>query len=210
MKTIEKNEKIKKAFLTTNDKELLHEALKKSGNRKIASALRFYHENGGNTISSKLFAEASNEYQRVKKPSVYKEKTQKKDYKDRIKKALIDTVLDSRVMQDFSGYDMPEDWYDQYKEHKTVLVRTKSYPYSGKYSNQARQQACLVGYEQDGRQWWCKRVPATTSNVELALSFLMPSDVKRAKKDGLNVLRQGDVYLVERKSEKKTTNMFHY
>ena len=206
MKTIEKNEKLQKAFLTTNDKALLHEALRKSVGGTKKFALEHYHRNGGNTISSKLFSEASKEYQGIKKPLVYKEETQK-GYRDRIKKALAETVCNSRLLSDYAG-EMPTSWYDQYKEHKTVLIRTKAYPYSGQYKYEARRQACLVGFEQDEKQWWCKRIPATTGNIKIALDFLVPAKVKKAKKDGLNVLRQGDVYLVERKTEKKTTKMF--
>lgn len=57
--------------------------------------------------------------------------------------------------------------------------------------------AILTGYE-DGQRW-AKRVPPSTATVAAALDYLKPAAVKHAEESGRIVLRQGDVWLVERR-----------
>lgn len=55
----------------------------------------------------------------------------------------------------------------------------------------------LCGIE-DG-QVWVERVPASITTVEEAVAYITPAAVKRAAAEGRQVLRQGDVFLVERR-----------
>jgi len=53
----------------------------------------------------------------------------------------------------------------------------------------------LCGVDDSGR--WAVRVPGTVESVEEALDWLEPAAVKRAREAGREVLRQGDLYVVE-------------
>lgn len=55
----------------------------------------------------------------------------------------------------------------------------------------------VVGRE-DG-QIWVERVPASVETVAGALEYITPAVVKRARESGRGVLRQGDVWVIERR-----------
>jgi hypothetical protein len=51
----------------------------------------------------------------------------------------------------------------------------------------------LVGCEHG--QYWCNRVPSTIDTIDDAIEWLKPAEVKKAKG---RVLRQGDVFIIEK------------
>jgi len=78
------------------------------------------------------------------------------------------------------------------------LVRAKGWRYySRRFGSRHVSIAYLCGFD-DSRPW-AIRVPGTVTRVATALEKIEPSGVKRARQDGLRVLRQGDVYAVERR-----------
>lgn len=58
---------------------------------------------------------------------------------------------------------------------------------------------CLVG--RDDGQVFVHRLPATVPTVASALEYMEPQPVKRARRQGLPVLRQGDVFAVGRPTD---------
>lgn len=56
----------------------------------------------------------------------------------------------------------------------------------------------LCGVERG--QYWCNRVPSTINTISEAVEWLKPAEVKKAKK----VIRQGDVFIVEKTRDCKS------
>jgi hypothetical protein len=67
--------------------------------------------------------------------------------------------------------------------------------YSKSYGARRASISYLCGTDDSGR--WSVRVPGTIEHVSSALEWIEPAEVKAAKKQGLAVLRQGDVYAVQ-------------
>jgi hypothetical protein len=68
--------------------------------------------------------------------------------------------------------------------------------YSSRIGTYPASLALLCG--QDDAGLWAVRVPATIRTVEAALEWLKPAEVRKAEEAGKTVLRQGDVWIVER------------
>lgn len=83
------------------------------------------------------------------------------------------------------------------KERLTLVVGEWWLDYSRRAGRWHNTVAILTGYE-DGQRW-AKRVPPSTATVGEALDYLKPAAVKQAAESGRIVLRQGDVWLVERR-----------
>ena len=62
----------------------------------------------------------------------------------------------------------------------------------------ARRKTVVLLAGTDDAGWWAVRVPATVDSVAGGLRWLEPAAVRRARADGMRVLRQGDVWIVER------------
>jgi len=112
-------------------------------------------------------------------------------------KAIEDRGFETEMLTGFAG----EGW----KRAKTVGMKLidkqkglRLYELSGwrKYSRNTVWHVCykyLAGV--DRGQYWANRVPSTIDNIEAALDWLKPAEVKKAKG---KVLRQGDVFVVEK------------
>ena len=59
--------------------------------------------------------------------------------------------------------------------------------------------AYLCGTDDNGR--WAVRVPGTCTTVALALTAITPAPVRAAHAKGKRVLRQGDLYVVEARTD---------
>jgi len=57
----------------------------------------------------------------------------------------------------------------------------------------------LILYDDDSGSWRAVRVARDVRTVQEALDWLKPEAVRRAEREGRRVLRQGDVYLVEKR-----------
>ena len=68
--------------------------------------------------------------------------------------------------------------------------------YGRRAINRAKALAILGGRDDAGL--WAVRVPATLATAEEALAWLMPAEVRAARDAGKRVLRQGDIWIVER------------
>lgn len=68
--------------------------------------------------------------------------------------------------------------------------------YNKNYGNRFVSLSYLCGVDDNGT--WAVRVPGTKKTVESALEWCVPSPVQRAYRRKQKVLRQGDVYAVER------------
>ena len=77
-----------------------------------------------------------------------------------------------------------------------LLYRSGWAEYSRRVRSAEKSLALLGGRDDSG--WWAVRVPGTCTTVAQALEWLMPADVRRARDAGRRVLRQGDVWIVER------------
>lgn len=95
-------------------------------------------------------------------------------------------------------------------EGKGLQVIDRQRPYTllkvegwRKYSRQfgARHAALAYLCGQDDNGPWAARVPSSVSTVVEALDSLIPAEVKRATQEGRAVLRQGDVFVIERKRD---------
>ncbi len=76
----------------------------------------------------------------------------------------------------------------------------KKYHYSNAFGDWWVQAAWLCGRDSHvNGQVWAVRVPGTLGTVREALDWLTPGPVKKALSEGRRILRQGDVYLVEKK-----------
>lgn len=67
--------------------------------------------------------------------------------------------------------------------------------YSKRVGRYRRALRLLGGVDDAGT--WCVRVPGNIGSASYALAWLKPAVVRRAEADGLRVLRQGDVWIVE-------------
>jgi len=73
----------------------------------------------------------------------------------------------------------------------------KKYHYSNRFGDWWVRAAWLCGRD-EGRTW-AVRVPGTMASVAEALDWLTPAEVKRAQAEGRQVIRQGDVYFIQKK-----------
>lgn len=60
----------------------------------------------------------------------------------------------------------------------------------------------LAGVERG--EYWAVRCPSTVDSINEALDYTTPAEVKKAKKSGKKVLRQGDVFIVEKTRDCKS------
>jgi len=54
----------------------------------------------------------------------------------------------------------------------------------------------------DRGQYWAIRCPASVKTIDQALAYTEPAAAKNARKSGLRVIRQGDVFIIEKKRGK--------
>ncbi|MDR1768845.1 MAG: hypothetical protein LBR32_10580 [Propionibacteriaceae bacterium] len=80
-------------------------------------------------------------------------------------------------------------------EGLTLLHAAGWRQYSRAYGARQAALSYLCGTDDAGR--WAVRVPGTVTTVAAALDWLEPAAVKKARRDGKRVIRQGDVYAVE-------------
>jgi hypothetical protein len=103
-----------------------------------------------------------------------------------------------------SRLEISDHVHDKYRgEHIVVLTAGGWAKYSHNFMsslgfNGVRRDLSIVGGQ--GRQGvWAARVPSSCVRVSDALAFLKPAAVKLAELKGRKILRQGDVWLVQRK-----------
>jgi hypothetical protein len=85
---------------------------------------------------------------------------------------------------------------------RVVLLRAEGRAdYGNSYGHNPVKALSILGGWDDGGMW-AVRVPGTITDVHAALDWLMPADVKAARAAGRQVLRQGDVWIVERARDK--------
>ena len=83
------------------------------------------------------------------------------------------------------------------RQRPYVLLYTSGWrEYSRAFGARKASLAYLCGRDDNGP--WAARVPASVSTVTQALDYLVPAEVKRAQLLGRRVLRQGDVFVIER------------
>ncbi len=81
--------------------------------------------------------------------------------------------------------------------HHVCLLRAEGWAeYSRAHGFRRRSLALLCGRDDNGPS--AVRVPATIRSAEAALLWLEPAAVRKAREAGRKVLRQGDVWIVER------------
>ncbi len=81
--------------------------------------------------------------------------------------------------------------------HRVGLLRAEGWAeYSRRVGSYRASLALLCGRDDAGL--WAVRVPGTIGGAEEGLEWLEPAAVRRARAEGRRVLRQGDVYVVER------------
>jgi hypothetical protein len=68
--------------------------------------------------------------------------------------------------------------------------------YSRRSTKRFRTLSILAGRDDAG--YWAVRVPGTIGSVAAGLRWLEPAVVRKAREDGRRVLRQGDIFIVER------------
>ena len=68
--------------------------------------------------------------------------------------------------------------------------------YGSRMPRKLKSVALLAGRDDAG--WWAVRVPGSIDSVEAGLLWLEPAAVRQARAEGKRVLRQGDVWIVER------------
>lgn len=101
-----------------------------------------------------------------------------------------------------AGYLMyPAKVYDCDTNSLTWLVGDSKWQnYSASHGSHLREIKWLFGIDESGP--WAVRVPASCKTVREAIDWLKPAAVKEAEKEGRWVARQGDIYLVELKTNK--------
>ena len=78
-----------------------------------------------------------------------------------------------------------------------VLVSAAGYAeYSTAFGSRRASLSILGGWDDNGM--WAVRVPGSIVGVAEALAWLKPAEVRKAEEQGRRVLRQGDVWIVER------------
>lgn len=83
--------------------------------------------------------------------------------------------------------------FDPKREMVLITVGKKSF--YGQSLRGARERTWLVG--RDEGQVWSHRVYNSHHTIDEALAFIKPAEVKQFKKEGRQVIRQGDVYFVQ-------------
>jgi hypothetical protein len=76
-----------------------------------------------------------------------------------------------------------------------VLITTGEKSYDENSLGRRQERTWLVG--RDEGQVWSHQVYNTHDTIDEALAFMKPAEVKRFEAKGRQVVRQGDVYLVE-------------
>jgi len=121
----------------------------------------------------------------------------------KIKQKYIDAIKKRGFETSFATGFKNEPW-SKAKEIKMNLIDTRkgyrSYHIEGwkKYSRNTVYH-CAKTYIAgvDNGQYWANQIPGTILTIDVALDWLKPAEVKRAKK----VLRQGDVFIIEKKKD---------
>jgi hypothetical protein len=90
------------------------------------------------------------------------------------------------------------------KAHVMLLQAEGWAQYSRRTPRTFRKLAILGGVGPEGN--WAVRVPGTIETIADAIDWLTPAAVKEAERKGKRVLRQGDVYLVERWQNRYAAN----
>lgn len=81
--------------------------------------------------------------------------------------------------------------------HLVVLLRAEGWADYGSRHKRSRKSLCILGGMSDDGMW-AVRVPGTITTAAEALAWLMPAEVRNARDEGRVVLRQGDVWIVQR------------
>ncbi|MDD9940781.1 MAG: hypothetical protein OXU20_06945 [Myxococcales bacterium] len=86
-------------------------------------------------------------------------------------------------------------------EDRMVLLGADGWRYySRRFGSRPAALRYLCGEDDNGP--WAVRVPGTTESIGDAIHWLEPAGVRKARADGKRVLRQGDVYLVENRTDR--------
>lgn len=81
-----------------------------------------------------------------------------------------------------------------------VLLRATGWrQYSRRFGARLASISYLCGQDDNGA--WAIRIPGTILTVGAAIDYAEPSAVKTARQNGMRVLRQGDVYIIEKKRD---------
>jgi hypothetical protein len=86
--------------------------------------------------------------------------------------------------------------YDPDRRMWLINVERKHH-YSNAFGDWWVRASWLAGHDDSG--YWAVRVPGTILGIDEALDWITPAAVQRAESQGRQVLRQGDVYLVEKR-----------
>lgn len=86
------------------------------------------------------------------------------------------------------------------------LLRAEGWREYGRSKARIATLAYLCGHDDNGM--FATRVPGTCKQVEDALDALTPAEVRKARAEGRTVLRQGDVWIVQRKPSARAKDDF--
>lgn len=86
--------------------------------------------------------------------------------------------------------------YDPDRRMWLVNVERKHH-YSNSFGDWRVRASWLAGHDDSG--YWAVRVPGTILDIEEALDWITPAAVTKAHAEGRKIIRQGDIYIVEKK-----------
>lgn len=89
--------------------------------------------------------------------------------------------------------------WDKHRQQMLLSVHGFRH-YSNSTPNWSVTISYICGIDDSGP--WAVRVPGTTETIKQAIDFLEPAKVKKARKVGRRVIRQGDIYAVETGNKK--------
>lgn len=119
-------------------------------------------------------------------------------------RARLDSILAARLIER-ALRNAPQLPAGAEARHFTVIDRAEGltlvagnwwHEYSRRHGSRHHEVALLTGRE-DGQEW-ARRVPYRTYSVAGALDYVRPAEVNRAIETGRRVLRQGNIWLVQR------------
>jgi hypothetical protein len=124
--------------------------------------------------------------------------------KKRNKPVVIFEVADEDIYESSKHYNHLEVLkFEQKETDKGVYFFIKYHLYRQALEfGRHREFAFIFGID-DGSPF-VERVSPSCNNIDEAIEYLKPAEVKRAEKEGRKVFRQGDVFFVELKSKRKT------
>lgn len=89
---------------------------------------------------------------------------------------------------------------DYNSKESIALVKVDSWiNYSRRYGTWVKMSG-LVLKDKDSGQFRFLRVGPDITNIDDALSYIKPSEVKKAEKEGKKIIRQGDIYFIPQKT----------